>query len=611
MFGRAAGAVDVNWPHAPGRSALEACPRACGQCSPGEWADAHAHIRELKFYEPTGLDQNYLYLNDAPLYAMGCTDREASIVSQQCSRNVPTPGTYKCLCMPSFLGDECQIATNTCETRTVPCGVHRECVFTAETAAYDGGQACPCINGTAEVLDMCTDVDECNSSPCQNAETCTDSTETHEVSLDAYVCACPVGYDVENCAEEVDLCSSAEAHVCGSHADCAYHPGAIPETALGNISLGSSGSGSGSGSWEMDMEVPGVQRSSLHTCTCQTGYAKHEEPLEVYLGEELPSYTAGKQYCEMRDMDLCSRDDYCPAGPGSAPYGGRLPGLDWAPVSDGFNEWVLLGASPTGGVTDSCKLHHEIQSQGVYGLPPWAEGGVVSPSNNSVGWVMCCPRSTACYEVDECSAHPCQNGGSCADSSTANLQAELPLAGLQSWYHPDGWDAEHFLWRDFGPNRFNATVTGEVSLVRAEIGHGATAPVTYLMGGTATSIDFGPIVTHNNFTVCSVSRYAGPARGTVLTASPHWLHGHSAGAAGVLQYGNEDNSNQSASSLAAPSPDDWLVMCGQTGLVESSPRQEPWYAQQVFTGEPRLTAAIPMDNPYCSCKLTRVRIALQ
>ena len=24
------------------------------------------------------------------------------------------------------------------------------------------------------------------------------------------------------------------------------------------------------------------------------------------------------------------------------------------------------------------------------------------------------------------------------------------------------------------------------------------------------------------------------------------------------------------------------------------------------TGESRLTAAIPMDNPYCSCKLTRV-----
>ena len=29
------------------------------------------------------------------------------------------------------------------------------------------------------------------------------------------------------------------------------------------------------------------------------------------------------------------------------------------------------------------------------------------------------------------------------------------------------------------------------------------------------------------------------------------------------------------------------------------------------TGESRLTAAIPMSNPYCSCKLTRVWFALQ
>ena len=46
---------------------------------------------------------------------------------------------------------------------------------------------------------------------------------------------------------------------------------------------------------------------------------------------------------------------------------------------------------------------------------------------------------------------------------------------------------------------------------------------------------------------------------------------------------------------------------------DRSQQLQPFYELQLFpsAGEPWLTAAIPMDNPHCSCKLTRVRPPLQ
>ena len=34
------------------------------------------------------------------------------------------------------------------------------------------------------------------------------------------------------------------------------------------------------------------------------------------------------------------------------------------------------------------------------------------------------------------------------------------------------------------------------------------------------------------------------------------------------------------------------------------------FTRSLSSGEPRLTAAIPMENPHCSCRLTRVRSVL-
>eukprot|EP01051_Picozoa_sp_SAG22_P024773 SAG22_NODE_7025_length_784_cov_1.713869_1_plen_232_part_01 len=230
----------------------------------------------------SGLDQHFLFHNGQPTLGLGCTDRNASIVAQQCSDDLPSVGTYSCLCPPLFSGYECQHVDNPCESRIAPCGVNRECAFSGP-----GVYSCPCVPGAEENMEVCTDFDECASAPCQNGATCRDSTadrwDGHAyqvVPLDEFVCECVVGYVGDTCADVTDLCDSPGARICGSHTNCS--------TTGGNRS------------------------SSVHTCTCHAGYETMPPPLRVRLGSAPQTYTAAQQFCEMREMDLCPREVYCP-----------------------------------------------------------------------------------------------------------------------------------------------------------------------------------------------------------------------------------------------------------------------------------------------------------
>ena len=79
-----------------------------------------------------------------------------------------------------------------------------------------------------------------------------------------------------------------------------------------------------------------------------------------------------------------------------------------------------------------------------------------------------------------------------------------------------------------------------------------------LSGTTSSAIAFGPVI-KSEFTVCSVTRYTGAAKGRLLTGSPkNWLHGHHGGRAGVANYEGWKTAYQNN-----VSPDtDWVVMCG-------------------------------------------------
>ena len=58
-----------------------------------------------------------------------------------------------------------------------------------------------------------------------------------------------------------------------------------------------------------------------------------------------------------------------------------------------------------------------------------------------------------------------------------------------------------------------------------------------LSGTTSSVIAFGAVI-KSEFTVCSVTRYTGGAKGLILQGSTgNWLHGHCFSNAGVAYYG--------------------------------------------------------------------------
>ena len=102
-------------------------------------------------------------------------------------------------------------------------------------------------------------------------------------------------------------------------------------------------------------------------------------------------------------------------------------------------------------------------------------------------------------------------------------------------------------------------------------GHGATNEVHALTGTTSSVISFGAVI-QSEFTVCSVTRYTGGAKGRILQGGgKNWLHGHLGRVAGVWDYPLAGVANyagwrtygMTTSQQVSISPDtDWVVMCG-------------------------------------------------
>jgi hypothetical protein len=81
--------------------------------------------------------------------------------------------------------------------------------------------------------------------------------------------------------------------------------------------------------------------------------------------------------------------------------------------------------------------------------------------------------------------------------------------------------------------------------------------VLALSGTTSSVISFGAVIP-SAFTVCSVTRYTGGAKGRILNGGgANWLHGHYAGRTGVAFYGGYKTAVQNR----GPNTD-WVVMCG-------------------------------------------------
>ena len=119
-------------------------------------------------------------------------------------------GSYWCLCTSGWEGDQCTVSINLCAVDENTCDEHATCSYTGP-----GLVACTCHVGWEMVNDVCVDIDECASVPCQNGAMCADSTtrfgELDEavVAINQYECTCLEGWLGDHCEIDIDECASS------------------------------------------------------------------------------------------------------------------------------------------------------------------------------------------------------------------------------------------------------------------------------------------------------------------------------------------------------------------------------------------------------------------
>jgi len=155
--------------------------------------------------------------------------------------------------------------------------------------------------------------------------------------------------------------------------------------------------------------------------------------------------------------------------------------------------------------------------------------------------------------------------------SSPLLPAAYP-GDLNAWYCPGAFDLANSTWQDCSGNGNTATLSGSGLGESREEGHGATSEVLALSGTTSSQIAFGAVI-QSEFTLCSVTRYTGGAKGRILDGGgANWLHGHWNGNAGVAWYVDgwktavQENGGSPFVVMCDANAEclhtDWVVMCG-------------------------------------------------
>ena len=115
---------------------------------------------------------------------------------------------------------------------------------------------------------------------------------------------------------------------------------------------------------------------------------------------------------------------------------------------------------------------------------------------------------------------------------------------------------------------------------KVKAGYGAGDAVAYIEGNSGDGFNFFRVLTPD-FTICSITRYAGPTRGRVLqNNAPNLLHGHWQGRVGVAFYSGwivdrGEIRDVGGGGKRRDKRMDWLVMCGNSnGVVYRSRKRE-------------------------------------
>lgn len=143
--------------------------------------------------------------------------------------------------------------------------------------------------------------------------------------------------------------------------------------------------------------------------------------------------------------------------------------------------------------------------------------------------------------------------GTYSTSATSAQIGAMP-PGLIAWYRSE--DAASDSWPS-SVGRYAATRTGGSVAVKQEAGNGAFKPLRFISGDTAATFNFGGIL-RPKFTLCSLSRYTGGARGRILQGSlGNMLHGHWANQVGVAYYEGWETTPYRNGGVT-----NWVVICG-------------------------------------------------
>ena len=118
---------------------------------------------------------------------------------------------YQCTCVAGFANGVCEYDGDVRDREDPPYGFiveyASECDVQESNGADNDGWMTPHLEpDTPRLAGNCDlDVDECDSSPCQNGATCSESSVEASVSIHAYQCTCVAGFANGVCEYDGDV----------------------------------------------------------------------------------------------------------------------------------------------------------------------------------------------------------------------------------------------------------------------------------------------------------------------------------------------------------------------------------------------------------------------